>query len=158
MVMDSIYSADDAIRRFTSAYTPFGNTLLPIYASLLLISLVILNSRKQIYLFARFAYSCFVAPIGHSTEQKGRLDAFYSSQATIYDATRSRLLKGREDMLRLAASQLEQQAQDAKLLGREEAKLCWVDIGGGTGYNIETMDKYFPIENFHAVFLVDLCE
>lgn len=37
-------------------------------------------------------------------------------------------------------------------------KLIWVDIGGGTGWNIEQMDKYFPVAEFDQVFLIDLCE
>lgn len=37
-------------------------------------------------------------------------------------------------------------------------RLIWVDIGGGTGHNIELMDKHFPISSFDAVYLVDLCE
>jgi betaine lipid synthase len=41
-------------------------------------------------------------------------------------------------------------------------KLVWVDIGGGTGWNIERMDRYLSVEQFHRVFLVDitpsLCE
>ena len=26
------------------------------------------------------------------------------------------------------------------------------------GFNIEEMDKYFPIKNFDAVYLIDLCQ
>ena len=37
-------------------------------------------------------------------------------------------------------------------------RLIWVDIGGGTGHNIELMDKHFPISSFDAIYLVDLCE
>ncbi len=37
-------------------------------------------------------------------------------------------------------------------------RLVWVDIGGGTGWNIEAMDAFHPIANFDAVYLVDLCE
>jgi len=32
-----------------------------------------------------------------------------------------------------------------------------LDIGGGTGWNVEEMDKYFPIADFDAVYLIDLC-
>ena len=38
--------------------------------------------------------------------QRDALESFYSSQADAYDVTRARLLKGREDMLALAAAQL----------------------------------------------------
>jgi betaine lipid synthase len=57
---------------------------------------------------------------------------------------------------------------------KSSSRLVWVDIGGGTGgctapiiahftqrdegYNIEEMDKYFPIDSFDHVYLVDLCE
>lgn len=37
-------------------------------------------------------------------------------------------------------------------------RLVWVDIGGGTGWNIEAMDAFHPIADFDAVYLVDLCE
>ena len=36
--------------------------------------------------------------------------------------------------------------------------LVWVDIGGGTGFNIEEMDRYFPVAGFDAVYLIDLCQ
>jgi len=56
-------------------------------------------------------------------------------------------------------------------------RLVWVDIGGGTGtllansyrnsvtfielsagWNVEAMDKHFPISQFDAVYVVDLCQ
>jgi betaine lipid synthase len=37
-------------------------------------------------------------------------------------------------------------------------RLVWVDIGGGTGYNIEAMSEFMPLEDFDAIYLVDLCE
>lgn len=122
------------------------------YILVLIFSLVILRTRKQVYLLLRFAYSCFLAPIGRSGAQKDRLDTFYTSQANIYDATRGRLLKGREEMLRLAAAHLTSQQRT------NTQKLVWVDIGGGTGWNIERMDEYYGIDQFHAIFLIDLCE
>ncbi|KAJ7778787.1 hypothetical protein DFH07DRAFT_936438 [Mycena maculata] len=87
------------------------------------------------------------------TGQKERLDDFYNGQAEIYDATRDRLTQGRESMLSLCASHL-------RVLNASSPKrrLVWVDIGGGTGSNIELMDKYFPISSFDAVYLIDLCE
>lgn len=135
----------------------FSRSLLPIYAALLAVALIVLSTRKQLYLLARFIYACFLKPIGHTGEQKSRLDAFYSTQASVYDATRTRLLRGREEMLRLLAGHLEQQrlSEDSSHVSE---KLVWVDIGGGTGYNIEAMNHFFPIENFHAVYLIDLCE
>lgn len=56
----------------------------------------------------RFFYVSFLKP--HTTVstngQQDALESFYSSQADAYDVTRARLLKGREDMLSLAAAQL----------------------------------------------------
>ena len=57
-------------------------------------------------------------------------------------------------MLRLLAGHLEQQQKDFP----QDRKLIWVDVGSGTGYNIEVMDRFFPIERFEAVYLIDLCE
>lgn len=120
-----------------------------------LLLVLALRMRSQIYLLLRFVWSCFLAPIGHGTAQKDRLDKFYGSQAEIYDATRGRLLRGREDMLRLTASHLKDQLARGEWEGK---KLVWVDIGGGTGYNIEQMSDYMDIKLFDAVFLIDLCE
>ena len=43
-----------------------------------------------------------------------------------------------------------------------DKRFAWVDIGGGTGENIERMNAFFPIRNFDMVYLVDitpsLCE
>ena len=132
-----------------------SHPLLPVYLLLVVFSVVLLQTRKQVYLLLRFAYSCFLAPIGHSTVQKDRLDAFYKSQASIYDATRGRLLKGREEMLRLAAAHVETQLQQAP---HTKGNLIWVDVGGGTGWNIEYMAQHMDLSNFRAIFLIDLCE
>ncbi|KAJ2705931.1 hypothetical protein FB645_002020 [Coemansia sp. IMI 203386] len=53
-------------------------------------------------------------------------------------------------MLKLCAAEIK-----AKSNGR---KPIWVDIGGGTGWNIEQMDKYKSISTFGHVYLVDLCK
>lgn len=37
-------------------------------------------------------------------------------------------------------------------------RLVWIDMGGGTGHNIELMNSHMPIETFDAVYLIDLCE
>ena len=45
----------------------------------------------------------------------------------------------------------------AKASSRANRKPVWYDVGGGTGYNIEVMDKLVGIENFFDhVFLIDL--
>ncbi|PWZ03152.1 hypothetical protein BCV70DRAFT_197391 [Testicularia cyperi] len=56
-------------------------------------------------------------------------------------------------MLKLCAAQLRdiQASNPGK-------PLVWVDIGGGTGWNIEQMDEFFPISQLSQVYLIDLCE
>lgn len=98
-----------------------------------------------------FAYYCFLQPLGKSNGQASRLDKFYQGQANVYDKTRNGLLKGRKKMLGLLAAELK--AKRALNDG-----LIWVDIGGGTGWNIEQMDEFIPLDTFEAVYLVDLCE
>ncbi|KAK4968118.1 hypothetical protein LTR66_011871 [Elasticomyces elasticus] len=105
--------------------------------------------------YGKFAWSCFLKP--HSGDASGSqqdaLESFYSAQASIYDATRIRLLRGREDMLALVAAQLKHKADRGTL----SSKPVWVDVGGGTGWNIEQMGQHLPVaEFFHAVYLVDL--
>ncbi|KAF2157148.1 S-adenosyl-L-methionine-dependent methyltransferase [Myriangium duriaei CBS 260.36] len=105
--------------------------------------------------YARFAWICFFKP--HTGDQSGQqqdaLESFYKSQAGIYDATRSRLLHGRETMLGLVAAQVKHQAQSGQL----PQKPIWVDVGGGTGWNIEQMGQFLHVPSFfHKVYLVDL--
>ncbi|KAF5370776.1 hypothetical protein D9758_001842 [Tetrapyrgos nigripes] len=78
---------------------------------------------------------------------------FYEGQADVYDTTRRGLLRGRKTMLNLSAGHLKQLR--ASCPGK---RLIWVDIGGGTGHNIELMDEFFPIAEFDAVYLIDLCQ
>ncbi|KAL9579660.1 MAG: hypothetical protein Q9212_004974, partial [Teloschistes hypoglaucus] len=86
--------------------------------------------------------------------QQAALESFYKVQADVYDATRKRLLCGREDMLALLAAQLKFQAQQGRF---DLSKPVWVDVGGGTGYNIEAMNVHLDVPTFFAaVFLVDL--
>lgn len=137
-------------------------------ASVLLVAVVVvyftlsfteLHAAKNVWThsrtYAKFAYSCFFKP--HSGDKTGKqqdaLESFYSSQAGIYDATRSKLLDGRETMLGLVAAQLKFQIGSGQL----KHKPIWVDVGGGTGWNIEQMAAYVDVPNFfHAVYLVDL--
>ncbi|KAF2487531.1 hypothetical protein BDY17DRAFT_244421 [Neohortaea acidophila] len=102
-----------------------------------------------------FAYSCFLKP--HSGDgtgnQQDALESFYKSQASIYDITRSKLLQGREDMLALVAAQVKYRCE----AGQIRQKPIWVDIGGGTGWNIEQMQSQLDVPTyFHAIYLVDL--
>jgi len=79
--------------------------------------------------FMLFFYSCFIKP--HNGDQKGTqqdaLESFYATQAGAYDKTRKVLLRGREDMLALAAAQLEFRGE--KNGTRGEKKRIWVDVG-----------------------------
>ncbi|CAJ2500319.1 Uu.00g031720.m01.CDS01 [Anthostomella pinea] len=111
-----------------------------------------------------FFYSCFLKP--HNGDAKGTqqdaLESFYKTQAGAYDATRKALLKGREDMLALAAAQLVFKAKKDGAVSNETRRI-WVDVGGGTGWNIETMSRFVDVPNFFdSVYLVDfspsLCE
>ncbi|KAK8849633.1 hypothetical protein IAR55_004968 [Kwoniella newhampshirensis] len=139
--------------------------------------LLILGLGSAFKIPLRFAYSCFLKPFlsaanpgkGMGNEHKDRLDRFYQGQADLYDATRSRLLKGRETMLALLASHLKAQTQiqtrsagpgvgrGGYAMGGRKLKI-WVDLGGGTGWNIEKMDEYLPLTYFDAIYLIDLCE
>jgi betaine lipid synthase len=121
-----------------------------------------------------------------ANEHRDRLEEFYNGQAEVYDLTRKRLLRGRSTMLKLCAAQLRQvypcsatfkgdrfglkSSEDGTLspplsptfLSCAGKKYAWIDVGGGTGQNIEKMNQYFPISNFDRVYLVDitpsLCE
>ncbi|KAJ7215303.1 hypothetical protein B0H12DRAFT_1241992 [Mycena haematopus] len=101
----------------------------------------------------KFIYHCFFRPLKPSASQKTRLAQFYGGQADIYDATRGGLLRGRHTMLALSASHLRVLRETAA-----KQRLVWVDIGGGTGHNIEFMDDHFPVSSFDAIYLVDICE
>ena len=93
-----------------------------------------------------FAYNCFFKPFsGVSTEQQLNLELFYKNQASIYDKTRKHLLKGRQESLQLVVSHLD-----------KHEDLVWIDIGGGTGSNIEYMSEIIPICKFKKIYLVDL--
>lgn len=77
--------------------------------------------------YAKFAYNCFLKPHtgDGSGNQQDALESFYKSQAEIYDATRVRLLRGREDMLGLVAAQLKERVESGTL----PSKPTWVDVG-----------------------------
>ena len=135
--------------------------------------------------YVQFAYNCFIKPFLKSTtsginanEHQARLEQFYSGQAQIYDETRKRLLKGRSTMLKLCAAQLRQvypcqipfvngdrfgisnynasPSLSPTFLSCAGKRFAWVDVGGGTGENIERMNQFFPISNFERVYLVDI--
>ncbi|KAK1139279.1 hypothetical protein N8T08_001125 [Aspergillus melleus] len=114
-----------------------------------------INYNSGIFPYVKFVYANFLKPHQESGEgQQGALESFYKTQAGVYDATRKRLLRGREDMLGLAAAQLRFKVDNKQL---KNGKAVWVDIGGGTGYNIEAMSSFLPVHTFFShVYLVDL--
>jgi S-adenosylmethionine-diacylgycerolhomoserine-N-methlytransferase len=71
-----------------------------------------------------------------------RLEGFYAPQADRYDAFRSRLLHGRSDLIAALAV-----APGARV----------VELGCGTGSNLEFLNMACQIESLAEVQLVDLC-
>ncbi|KAJ7494387.1 hypothetical protein B0H11DRAFT_2156166 [Mycena galericulata] len=101
----------------------------------------------------KFIWICLAQPCRFAMSRlKDRLDEFYNDQAAIDNMARHKHTRGRESMLSLCASHL-------SVLGASAPKRrrVWVDLGG-TGCNIEIMDKYFPVSSFDAIYLIDLCE
>jgi betaine lipid synthase len=78
--------------------------------------------------FAKFFYASFLKPHtgdGSGNGQQDALESFYKAQAGVYDATRKRLLCGREEMLGLVAAQLTLRAKEAE---NASARRVWVDV------------------------------
>lgn len=100
-----------------------------------------------------FCYNCFLKPFEKANktgDQQADLESFYKNQASIYDQTRKILLKGREQALQLAVSHL--------LASHPTGKdLVWIDIGGGTGSNLEFMRNVYSInrKNFRKIYMID---
>lgn len=65
----------------------------------------------------------------------GSIPTLNVSQASVYDATRKRLLCGREDMLGLLAAQLKYRESQ-----RELSKPVWVDVST-TGMRLRSMGR-----------------
>lgn len=72
--------------------------------------------------------------------QQDRLESFYQNQADLYDSYRYRMLHGRTPMVR---------AMPAPKGG------IWVDLGGGTGSNLEYFGQ--SLNHFSKCVVVDLC-
>ena len=87
----------------------------------------------------RILYHMALSPI-RGGSHADRLESFYGGQAKAYDAFRERLLKGRRELC--AALEL---PADGRL----------VDMGGGTGANIEFLDD--RVHELSKVYVVDLC-
>ena len=77
--------------------------------------------------YLRFVYGCFLKPHTGDTGngQQDALESFYKAQAGVYDATRKRLLCGREEMLGLVAAQLLYKAKQDE---DSSSKRIWVDV------------------------------
>jgi S-adenosylmethionine-diacylgycerolhomoserine-N-methlytransferase len=86
----------------------------------------------------RILWHLLLTPIRGSTHSE-RLESFYRGQAAGYDDFRARLLPGRREMY---------SALPVPLGGR------WIDMGGGTGSNLEHLEDRLP--QLADVFLVDL--
>lgn len=76
--------------------------------------------------YLRFFWGCFIKP--HTGDRDGNqqdaLESFYKQQASVYDATRTRLLHGRQDMLGLVAAQLQHKVNAGVL----RSKPVWVEV------------------------------
>ena len=74
----------------------------------------------------RFCWTCFLKPHtgDASYAQQDALESFYKTQASVYDATRTRLLRGREDMLGLVAAQVTHRVENGEI----RPKPIWVDV------------------------------
>jgi betaine lipid synthase len=79
----------------------------------------LITSSSSVKNIVRFIWNCFFKPIGRGDDQQTALESFYKGQASIYDTTRARLLKGREEALQLAIAHL-----------KRNHDLVWVDVSG----------------------------
>ncbi len=75
-----------------------------------------------------------------AADHQSRLDGFYRPQAERYDASRERLLHGRQDLFN---------AVDLPEGG------VLVELGGGTGRNLEFLGE--RLDRLWRIYLVDLC-
>jgi S-adenosylmethionine-diacylgycerolhomoserine-N-methlytransferase len=89
---------------------------------------------------AKIIYHMLFKPV-RGKDHADRMESFYGGQATAYDDFRKRLLKGREELWR----QLPKPAGGV-----------WVDMGGGTGANLENMRS--EIGTLQKVYVVDLSQ
>ena len=88
----------------------------------------------------KILYHMLLKPVRGDSHAE-RMESFYGGQADAYDDFRRRLLKGREELF-------------AALPKPENG--IWVDMGGGTGSNIENLAD--DIERLNKVYVVDLSE
>ncbi len=76
-----------------------------------------------------FIWSCFLKPHDGDAKrnQQDALESFYKGQAGAYDATRKTLLRGREDMLALAAAQVLYKVQRVDQTPGSKRRV-WIDV------------------------------
>ncbi len=86
----------------------------------------------------RILYHLTLKPV-RGKDHAARMESFYAGQANAYDDFRKRLLKGRQELW---------DAID------EPAGAVWVDMGGGTGANLEFFGE--RLARLAKVYLVDL--
>mmetsp|Transcript_54545 Transcript_54545/g.88412 ORF Transcript_54545/g.88412 Transcript_54545/m.88412 type:complete len:289 (-) Transcript_54545:428-1294(-) len=74
-----------------------------------------------------------------------RLESFYKNQAELYDGYRARMLHARKPMM-------------TRLMVERDRKgdVVWVDLGGGTGANVEFMDSAIKEGWFKQIVVLDL--
>ncbi len=87
---------------------------------------------------AKIIYHMLLKPVRGKSHAE-RMENFYGGQATAYDDFRKRLLKGREELW--------------KAIPKPSAGV-WVDMGGGTGANLENFGT--DIQLLKKVYVVDL--
>lgn len=86
-------------------------------------------------------------PISHSATILNFYLQFYEGQADVYDATRDRLLIGRNTMLNLSAAHLRILREPSP-----HKRLVWIDIGGGTGTPLSHHHcQIFFLSSFQAI-------
>lgn len=88
----------------------------------------------------KILYHMLLKPVRGDSHAE-RMESFYGGQANAYDDFRRRLLKGREQLF-------------AALPKPENG--VWVDMGGGTGSNIENLAD--EIGKLKKVYVIDLSE
>jgi len=87
---------------------------------------------------AKILYHMAVSPI-KGEDHQARLESFYQGQADAYDEFRKKLLHGREDLL----GQLDMPEGGV-----------WIDLGGGTGSNLECVgDRMAALQQAYVVDL-----
>jgi SAM-dependent methyltransferase len=93
---------------------------------------------------AKTISSMWFGSIDGETHQD-RLESFYKNQAELYDGYRARMLHARKPMM-------------TRLMVERERKgeVLWVDLGGGTGANVEFMSSAIREGWFKEVVVLDL--